>query len=402
MNAQRQERGYTLVEVLMIISIIALLLLIAMPAIQAAREASRRQNCVNNMRLIGLGLHTFHDQWKRFPGSAEVITSAPQEPVGGWSFLFKILPKMGYDKLYNSINPADIKGTTADPVTIYPLSNSTTGVGNAIATARDTRIGEFLCPSNPNPAFENPAAGASAVGTKHALTSYKAMASAFINGFMPVCQYTGTATVPAGEYPGFYQCDGALFPSNSGTRISDLFDGTSHTILCGETMDYACSAWISGTDVNMIAIPTGGAPQATKPATISPATVTKTDAGGTARSFFMLPGFNGNYFDASGNPDYITFYSLDYGPRGKNSVATSAANYPLNPMGGAPFNFSNCNRAGNAAIANIYGPSSGHPSVINCLYGDGGVRSVRKDVDANCLFFWVTRSNNDPSASESL
>jgi prepilin-type processing-associated H-X9-DG protein len=50
----------------------------------------------------------------------------------------------------------------------------------------------------------------------------------------------------------------------------------------------------------------------------------------------------------------------------------------------------------------IYGPSSGHATVINCLFGDGSVRGVRKDVDAQALFQAVTRSNHDPNANDHL
>ena len=106
-----RKRGFTLVELLVVIAIIGILIALLLPAIQAAREAARRANCTNNMKQIGLGLHNYHDSRKYFPGSAQVVKhpSAAARPVGGWSFLFQILPNMEYDTIYNSINPTEIR-----------------------------------------------------------------------------------------------------------------------------------------------------------------------------------------------------------------------------------------------------------------------------------------------------
>ena len=131
----------TLVEVLVVIGIIVFLITLALPAIQMAREAARRSNCTNNLKEIGLGLLSYENKHKYLPGSAEVVKSDAQRPVGGWSFLFKILPQMEYDTIYNSIDPKEIKGTIADSHTVVPLT--TMGINKAICTARDTQIGEF-------------------------------------------------------------------------------------------------------------------------------------------------------------------------------------------------------------------------------------------------------------------
>ncbi|MCC6123570.1 MAG: DUF1559 domain-containing protein [Pirellulales bacterium] len=392
-----RKRGFTLVELLVVIAIIGILIALLLPAIQAAREAARRAHCTNNLKQIGLGLHNYHDARKYFPGSAEVVKNPANNalPVGGWSFLFKILPNMEYDTIYNSINPIEIKNTTLLPgapgTLIIPLtSNGTAPSGggsgaNAIAYARDTQINEFLCPSNPNQTYEWPNAPNSPVGKKHALSNYKGMSSAFYVGFQPAVQYTGTAT--SAPYPGMTQCDGALYPTNSGIRISDLADGTSHTILCGETMDYTASSWIAGSDCNMVAIPT---------------TAQGGQTGGTVtpvkwnQSFFALPGFNGQFYDQGGTSAIVTFFALEFGITGKTPGA-----YELDPLV-APCQAGTRQTQPSLNRTYEYGPSSGHPSVINCLFGDGGVRGVRKDVDASALFFSVTRNNSDPAATEHL
>ena len=97
MSTLSRKRGITLVEVLVVIGIVGFVVLIVMAAIPRMRERARTANCTNNMKQIGLGLLNYENQQKHLPGSAEVITSDPQRPVGGWSFLFKILPNMEYD-----------------------------------------------------------------------------------------------------------------------------------------------------------------------------------------------------------------------------------------------------------------------------------------------------------------
>ncbi|WP_435007167.1 DUF1559 domain-containing protein [Tundrisphaera lichenicola] len=127
--------GFTLIELLVVIAIIAVLISLLLPAVQAAREAARRTQCVNNLKQMGIAVHNYHDQIGIFPPAA--MSLAPgQAGWGAWSnsnvsWRILILPNMEQNPIYNAVN--------------FQLQN---GGGQTIATAWYSRIAVYSCPSD--------------------------------------------------------------------------------------------------------------------------------------------------------------------------------------------------------------------------------------------------------------
>lgn len=95
------RRGLTLIEVLVTVSIIAVLIAILLPAVQYAREAARRIQCVSQIKNIGLAIHQHAEDRGMFPAGMA------RRPLGA-SYLLQILPYVEQRPLYDSLNMADL------------------------------------------------------------------------------------------------------------------------------------------------------------------------------------------------------------------------------------------------------------------------------------------------------
>jgi hypothetical protein len=327
-----------------VIGVIGFALALVAGYLQSAREKARRETCINNLKQIGLGMHNYHDAHKRFPGSADLIGSGPIKQAGGWSFLVHLLPMMGQDKLYKTL-PAN---TVDDPI------NS---MDKNVIAARNTLIPELICPSNPNKHYQDP------WKKLNAFTNYKGMGATSAESL--ICCVNPNASPPYGndDYP-ISHPDGALFPGK-GLRIADFMDGTANTIMAVETIDDSSSVWLAGSDATLVGMPK--------------AAMSEPSLKGKGYPFWCPIGFNGHYGDDASPAIKAlrTYLAYDFTPGGRD-----AGSYPAS-IGRTP----------------KYGPSSGHPAIVNHLFGDGAARSIIKDIDYVMYFRGITRNNGDSGPS---
>jgi len=235
---RRPLRGFTLVELLVVIAIIGVLVGLLLPAVQEAREAARRMQCTNNLKQIGLAMHSFHSTHKVLPGGSSIFP--PGRPEGRKFWSVAILPFIEAQNIYDQID----------------FSVSFGHLNNEQIVTRG--IAPYVCPSDP--ASSNPVLVGRFTGDIYGSTGPSRALGMWYPASIGPTEPDGCDLCPAdmqmasvgsssnwcckGNNWGTIAGNG--FPAGSsvgmfgryakGVRFAQVTDGLSNTIMNGETL----------------------------------------------------------------------------------------------------------------------------------------------------------------------
>jgi prepilin-type N-terminal cleavage/methylation domain-containing protein len=243
--------GFTLVELLVVIAIIGVLVALLLPAVQSARESSRRTSCMNNLKQIGIANQVFYDVNNRFPpGQLGVLPHTDSTTTNNLSTNNQLLAPLAYLLPYVEQTAASnliVTNMNVDDVKPYWGND-----GSTVTSAR-TRIKTFVCPSSqlygPNAGFVVASVNAYLNGTQiigwNNSTSETILTLGRTN-YLGVAGYGGNAVawnisagnaakigIPAGTPATNFE---GIFATRTKTRFSNISDGSSNTLMFGEVM----------------------------------------------------------------------------------------------------------------------------------------------------------------------
>jgi prepilin-type N-terminal cleavage/methylation domain-containing protein/prepilin-type processing-associated H-X9-DG protein len=344
----RPRRAFTLIELLVVIAIIAVLIALLLPAVQAAREAARRMQCVNNMKQLGLAMHNYHDianaivTVRIFVASqcsnGNVLKGCQDTP---WFCL--MLPQFEQQALYNAFN----------------FSIGATGVGNlglfANSTISSTKIALFQCPSDRVNTFTLTAGVAPDTKGNYAVN----MGNTQYDQGLITTNFPAPATRPM------------PFPLDKVVTFASVIDGLSNTVFMSEILQGSSQ----------------GVPS---------------DLRGDVWS--SLPGA-GSFFTRFTPNSFVDFYASQ--PPVQATVPTLNPSGPANadilPTGfcvSEPVVQMPCLNVGTFAYA-FAGARGRHPGGVNVLMGDGSVRFVKNSINGATWIALGSISSGEVISSDS-
>ena len=213
MKRASYRTAFTLVELLVVITIIGILIALLLPAVQAAREAARRMQCSNNLKQIGLAIHNYHATLQTFPiGARTGPNLSPQRHQGrtGTNWRASILPFLEQSGLTEALD-------------FETAMFAYDWYGNEIL--KGLVVPAYNCPSSPFDPILTIDRGASyaAEGQKHDYVG--------IAGTYPDPANRGNQ---CGEANYGWICRNGVLPPNEVKTMADVKDGTSSTIVVAE------------------------------------------------------------------------------------------------------------------------------------------------------------------------
>lgn len=341
------RRAFTLVELLVVIAIIGLLVALLLPAIQSAREAARRTQCVNNLKQLGIALNNHVSAREVFPPAAvsKPYPGYPNHPQSfyRWSALAHLLPYMEAESLHALL---DLSYPLYMPTAGYPISEpNKLGISKVLP--------EFLCLSDQG----------EPVRDQMGPTNYV------------VCSGSGAG----GGTP--FKTDGIFFV-NSATRFANITDGSSNTIAVSESLLGVDTQRAGGVFVNQnpernykFVLSFAGPPDLTDFRCNGSMSFNSTAAtGNDPRGFAWC---SGEYRCAT--------YNHYHGPNSPHYDCISSVTTDPSPVG-------------RPVLYSAYGwraARSLHPGGVNVVFADGSTRFMNEDIDLKLWQALSTRAGED-------
>ncbi len=250
-RSQRSRIGFTLIELLVVIAIIATLMAMLLPAVQKVREAANRSRCQNNMKQLGIALHTYASADDRLPPSgigyawASGVSATTTLPAGYGSYrnfngLVLLLPFLDQEGLYSRFN---LNASFCDFTngTGAVMATPTAEAGNGQYATQVIPV--FTCPSDSGTPTYGPAGGGGpTTGHYSASASYGNRKTSY--------DFNVTWTQSTNVWRGQAATARYLFGENSNMKLADVRDGTSNTAAMSERTfkvnssgGVGCTAW---------------------------------------------------------------------------------------------------------------------------------------------------------------
>jgi len=233
--------GFTLVELLVVIAIIATLIGLLLPAVQSAREAARRTQCMGNMRQIGLAVLGYESARRSFPAGSTTETPALYGPYYS-TWTVDILPFIEQAQLYESWKG---KKNTVNPSLPVPICGGNLPQQFQTTAIRETLVPIYLCPSDVDTkSLKNPdSGGGTDMSVGWAPGSYRAVSGYSLgqggSEYWDDPTYSSSVSeqrMPANWRGSMYNIslDPGTGRKMSPVKLRQVTDGSTRTLMVGE------------------------------------------------------------------------------------------------------------------------------------------------------------------------